>query len=140
MENGSGISTRIMLVIQSLYLIYMFFVFETTYDFKNAPYDQWIQSFGDFFKHSSKSPVACAKKEENKICDMGRIIAVIMILFWGCRSRVAPGTQLATKFIRLSIFADLFCFLATYLLNLNALFYVLPIGFGEAYLLHSLSE
>ena len=140
---------------QSLYLIYMYFLFETKYDFDNAPFDRAIQSLGGFFKHSSSSdqltaaPTAasCDWKnklwndgaKENKICDMGRVVAAMMVLFWGVRSSVVPGTKLAARFVRWSYRADIVCILVAYLLNLNALFYALPVVFGEAFVLHSLS-
>jgi hypothetical protein len=135
--------------VQSLYLLYMFFLFETTYDFDNAPLDSYIQSFGDFFKHSTTRTDDCVLTDikqnricdnricdnricDNRICDMGRVVATLLVLFWGIR--------ISARFVRLSIGIDLICLFLAYLLNLNALVYSLPLVFGEAYVLYLLSK
>lgn len=125
--------------VQSLYLLYMFFLFETEYDFDKAPLDSYIQSFGDFFKHSTTRTDDCVLTDikqnricDNRICDMGRVVATLLVLFWGIR--------ISARFVRLSIGIDLFCLFLAYLLNLNALVYSLPLVFGEAYVLYLLSK
>jgi hypothetical protein len=120
----------IITAIESAYLLFMYFIFQTNYSFKGAYLEKETQSLGDIFVHDSG-------RYENKICTFGKIFAIVAVLLGLVRMNLllcCPDYK--KNIITITILFDLFCLLLAYGMNLNAFVYLLPIIPLEAYLLH----
>jgi len=87
-------------IIESIYLIYMFFIYKTNISFNFALFDKQIQSWGSNFIHNSN-------KYENKICNFGKLLAIIAIILAFYRLELLKDYQ--NKFIVLhgKVFFDI---------------------------------
>jgi hypothetical protein len=118
----------ILTIIQSLYLLYMYLFFKTSYSVGAAPYEKETQGMGSMFVHDTG-------QYENKVCLFGKIMAGITILLWVIRLLVFRYAPSFRSFVIGSVllFDGVSLFLA-YNMNLNAFAYVVPLIFGELYL------
>ena len=65
-----------LLIIETIYLIYIFFIFKTKYSFNSAVFEKETENLGSLFVHNTNV-------YENKICVFGKIMAIIsIILAW----------------------------------------------------------
>jgi len=126
-------------LLESIYLFYMFFLFKTSYSFNYAIFDKDIQSVNSFFVHDHSlreayTPSRGYNKYENKICDFGKVMAVIaIILAW---YRVYNMNEYSKN---ITIGFDIICVILAGLMNMNALIYILPLVIGEIYIINNLS-
>ena len=110
-------------LLESIYLFYMFFLFKTNYSFNYAIFDKDIQSVNPFFVHNTN-------KYENKICNFGKVMAIIaIILAW---YRVY---NINNNIININIGFDIVCVILAGLMNMNALLYILPLVITEIYII-----
>jgi hypothetical protein len=116
-------------ILQSLYLLYMYFFFKTTYTFSGAHYERAVQEMGGMFVHDTGV-------YQNKVCQFGKIMACIVIFIWQIRANVPSDYKKYMVYFSLGF--DLLCLVLAYIMNLNALVYILPLIVGEIYILHRL--
>jgi len=119
----------IITAIESAYLIFMYFIFKTSYSFKGAYLEKETQALGTFFVHDSG-------RYENKICTFGKIFAIGAVLLALVRMNLllcCPGYK--KRIIVVTIVFDVLCLLLAYSMNLNSFVYLLPILPLELYLL-----
>jgi hypothetical protein len=113
--------------IETTYLFYMFFIFKTNYSINSAIFNDEIQNVNSFFVHDTN-------KKENKICDFGRVLAIIaIILAW-----IRVYTKNNEKIITYTISFDVLCILLAFLMNLNAVVYILPLIISEIYIINNI--
>jgi hypothetical protein len=113
-------------LIESVYLIYMFFLFKTTYSFDLAIFDKETQKMGSYFVHDTGY-------NENKICTFGKYMAIIaIILAW---LRVYYWNTNKQTIITNTIIFDGLCIILALLMNMNAVVYILPLIISEFYLI-----
>jgi len=113
-------------LLESIYLFYMFFLFKTSYSFNYAIFDKDIQSVNSFFVHNNN-------KYENKICDFGKVMAIIAIILAWYRVNNINGYSK-----NITIGFDIVCIILAGLMNMNALIYILPLVIGEIYVINKL--
>jgi hypothetical protein len=113
-------------LIESIYLIYMFFYFKTSYSFDLAIFDKETQNLGNFFIHDTGY-------NENKICKFGKYMAIFaIILAW---LRVYYWNSNKETIITYTIRFDALCIILALLMNMNAVVYILPLIISEVYLI-----
>ena len=113
-------------LLESIYLFYMYFIFETKYNISTALLDKAVNKLGPFFVHNSP--------HGNKICDFGRVMAIISIFLGFVRLHYLdhPIT------LRYILGFDLSCLLTAFLMNMNAFIYLLPLVITELIIILSL--
>jgi len=111
-------------IFEVVYLFYMYFIFETSYNFSLAMFDKNIQDMGYFFVHNTS-------KYENKICGFGKLMAIIAIIL--AFIRLNSNSVFTYK----NIIFDLICLILALLMNLNAFIYILPILLCEFYIIYN---
>uniref|UniRef100_A0A6C0DS42 Uncharacterized protein n=1 Tax=viral metagenome TaxID=1070528 RepID=A0A6C0DS42_9ZZZZ len=116
----------ILTIIESFYLLYMFFLFKTDYSIYIAPFDKGVQNLGSLFVHDTGH-------YENKVCLFGRVMAVVAVGLGGWRAASGKG-RLATMVF------DGLCLVLAALLNMNAFVYLLPLLVGEIYIMTNLID
>jgi len=110
-------------LLESIYLIYMFFIYTTKYSFNYAIFNKEIQSIHSFFVHDTVN-------YENKICNFGKLMAIIaIILAW---LRVCNANKYSRN---ITILFDIICVILAGLMNMNALIYILPLIISEIYII-----
>lgn len=115
-------------LIESIYLLYMFFYFKTSYSFDLAIFDKETQNLGNFFIHDTGY-------NENKICKFGKYMAVVaIILAW---LRVYYWNTDKDSMITYTIRFDGLCLILALLMNMNAVVYILPLIIGEYYIVNN---
>jgi hypothetical protein len=113
-------------LIESIYLIYMFFFFKTNYSFNLAIFNKETQNMGSFFVHDTGY-------NENKICKFGKYMAIFaIILAW---LRVYYWNTNRDCIITNTIRFDVLCVILALLMNMNAVVYILPLIISEYYLI-----
>ena len=119
----------VLTVIESLYLLYMYFVFKTSYSFSGASLEKETQGLGALFVHDTGH-------YENKVCLFGKIMAIIAVMLAILRAYLLDCCPTYKKSLFwATVGFDITCLSLAYIMNLNALFYVLPLIFIEAYIL-----
>ena len=116
----------ILTIIESFYLLYMFFLFKTDQSIRIAPFDKGVQNLGSFFVHDTG-------RYENKVCLFGRVMAVVAVGLGGWRAASGKG-RLATMVF------DGLCLVMAAVMNMNAFVYLLPLVASELYILTELIE
>ena len=117
-------------IAQSIYLLYMFFMFKTTTNFYGASLGDSLVRFGEIFVHTS------SRNYSNKICDFGRIMACVAVVFWIWRiDRFRKKRRAVCR----SIAFDVLAISLAYCLNLNAFVYLFPVAFAEVFVLWKMS-
>ena len=114
-------------VAESLYLFYMYFLFETKYAFTSAILDKQTQLLGQMFVHNTGV-------KENKVCLFGKCMAIVAIGLAFFRV-YATRTYSTNAIFYWTIVFDLLCVSLAFLMNLNAFVYILPLIVGEVYIL-----
>uniref|UniRef100_A0A6C0DF08 G-protein coupled receptors family 1 profile domain-containing protein n=1 Tax=viral metagenome TaxID=1070528 RepID=A0A6C0DF08_9ZZZZ len=114
---------------ESLYLFYMYFLFKTKYTFNTALLDKQIQKIGPFFVHNTGS-------KENKICLFGKMMAIIAIILAWIRLHFLDNP----KVISYSLAFSSICIILAFLMNTNALVYIIPLIIIEIYIVYSLHK
>lgn len=104
-----------LLIIETIYLIYMFFIFKTTYSFNSAVFEKETENLGSMFVHNT----------ENKICVFGKFMAIISIILAWYRFSVLPKNY--TMILIFSIIYYIVCIILALLMNLNAFVYIIPL-------------
>lgn len=119
----------IITIVESVYLLYMFFFYKTKYSFSGASFEKQTQSIGSLFIHDTGH-------YENKICPFGKMMAVIAIGLAFIRLFVLLHfTESKNRCIKWTIVFDVICVILASIMNLNALVYILPLLIGEFYIL-----
>ena len=129
---GSMVNPEIVTLIESLYLLFMYILFQTKYSVGQAYLEKDVQALGHFFVHDTG-------RYENKVCPFGKVMAVIAVALATIRLYFFNSKHKNTLFYTTLGF-DLTCLSLAYVMNLNAFVYVLPIVFGEIYILNTLSK
>jgi len=111
-------------IFESLYLFYMYFIFKTNYSFNYAMFDKQVNSMGSYFVHDTG-------RFENKICLFGKFMALIAIIL--AFIRLSSNNKPSLFYITL-IF-DTVCLLLAFIMNLNALVYIIPIILCEIFII-----
>ena len=113
--------------LESVYLVYMFFLFKTKHEFSMAPLDRATQSLGSMFVHSTGV-------YENKVCLFGKYMAMFAILFFVFRTYcLQKFPSMKSTLLWTTIVLDsIYMFLALFM-NWNVLLYILPLVFVEIY-------
>ena len=111
-----------------IYLIYMFFIYKTTYSFQGAKYENQMNAL-PFLKHDHNYDDH-DNVPENKICGLGKTVAIIGIILALLRLKYNKSNTFRFNLI----FVLLCLFLAT-LLNYNAAVYIIPIIILEIYIM-----
>jgi hypothetical protein len=118
-------------LIESIYLIYMFFYFKTSYSFNLAIFDKETQNMGSYFVHDTGY-------NENKICKFGKNMAIFaIILAW---LRVYYWNTNKDVIITNTIRFDALGVILALLMNMNAVVYILPLIISEYYLIQYISH
>ena len=118
----------IVTIIESVYLIYMFFIHKTQYSVGKAPYESETQSLGSMFVHDTG-------KYENKICLFGKIMAIIAVILASIRIYILTRfPEYKKNLLIITVVFDALCLTLAYNMNLNSFVYLLPILLGEIYL------
>jgi len=121
----------IITIFESIYLLYMYFVFKTKYSFSSAMLDKQVQTLGSFFMHNTN-------KYENKICLFGKLMAIIAIILAFIRLYlISDYSYKSTLFYKTLIF-DSICLSLALIMNLNAAIYIIPIIVCEVYFIYLL--
>lgn len=120
----------IVTIIESLFLVYMYFFFKTSLSFDSAIFEKKIQSLGDFFVHDTHT-------KENKVCAFGKIMAIVAIILAFVRAYFFKK-EYATQIIFGTIVFDTVCLSLAYVMNMNAFVYVLPLMVFELYVVRGL--
>lgn len=115
---------KIITLVESVYLFYMYFLFKTNISFSSAIFDRDIQNSGSFFIHDTNT-------YENKICGFGKIMAIIAIILAFLRINYIKSDSIIYK----TIIFDSICLSLAFLMNLNAFVYVIPIILCEIYII-----
>lgn len=113
----------IITIIESVYLLYMFFIYKTENNYSYALFDKQIQDF-ILFNHSNGP----------KICIFGKIMALCAVFLFWLRLYIItyrPEYDIIIKYI---IVFDAICIFLSLLLNLNAFIYIIPLILTEIYL------
>lgn len=100
-------------IVEWIYLIYMFFFFKTTYHI------QW--AYADTMTANHSWLVHDTGRYESKICPLGKILVVVFIIFSLYRLRQPNGLLYET------IVFDCSAIVLAFVLNWNALVYLLPV-------------
>jgi hypothetical protein len=111
----------------------MYFIFKTNYSFSSAVFDKQVQSMGNFFIHNTNI-------YENKICGFGRLMAIIAFTLAFIRLCVIYNDYEYSKIsiINKTLIFDIICIILAYIMNLNALIYIIPVVLGELYIIYNL--
>lgn len=118
-------------IFQSIYLLYMYFVFKTNYSFSSAMFDKQVQNLGSFFMHNTN-------RYENKICLFGKLMAVIAVILAFIRLYlISTNYDKSTLFYYTLIF-DLTSLSLALIMNLNAAIYLIPLIVCEILILHKI--
>jgi len=107
----------------------MYFLFKTKYTFNTALLDKQIQKIGPFFVHNTGS-------KENKICLFGKMMAIIAIILAWIRLHFLDNP----KVISYSLAFSSICIILAFLMNTNALVYIIPLIIIEIYIVYSLHK
>ena len=119
--------------LESIYLLYMYFIYKTNYSFNHAIFDKEVNSMGSFFIHNSSF-------YENKICTFGKYMAIIAVSLIILRAYYIENCNNYKKIIiNTTITFDIVCIILASLMNLNALVYIIPVIFSEIYILQNIN-
>ena len=121
--------TIITTFLESVYLLYMYFLFKTKYTFTGASFEKETESLGQMFVHNTG-------EYENKVCTFGKIMAILAVILATFRAQALFTSPTYKKSIIVAtIVFDALCVYLAYMMNLNAFVYIVPLIFAEIYLL-----
>lgn len=119
--------------VESVYLIYMYFIYKTNYSFNSAIFDKEINSIGSFFVHNTNV-------YQNKICQFGKFMAIIaIILAWIRVYYINHSDSYNKNIIKYTIIFDVLCAILAILMNLNAFLYIIPLFISEIYIIKNIN-
>lgn len=121
----------IITIFESIYLLYMYFIFKTTYSFSSAIFDKQVQNIGSFFMHNTN-------RYENKICSFGKLMAIIAIILAFIRLYLISNNSYKSTLFYNTLIFDSICLSLALIMNLNAAIYVIPIIICEVYFMYLL--
>ena len=116
----------IITIFESIYLLYMYFIFKTTYSFSSAIFDKQVQNIGSFFMHNTN-------RYENKICSFGKLMAIIAIILGFIRLYLISNNSYKSILFYKTLIFDSICLSLALIMNLNAAIYIIPIIICEVY-------
>ena len=127
MSNGQAV---VITLVESVYLIFMFFLYKTRYTLSSARYDQSTQQLGWLFVHDTGN-------YENKVCLFGKIAALIVLVGAWVRLRWATADAVDGRWRTAMQWATLLCSTvgagAAYHMNRTVFVYLLPLLVVESY-------
>jgi hypothetical protein len=106
----------------------MFFLFKTSFSFKSALFNNEIQNINSFFVHDTN-------KYENKICNFGKVMAIVAICLAVFRLQ---NIENKSTVLYGTIFFDLTGIFLSYIMNTNALVYILPLILCEVWVVQNI--
>ena len=112
--------------VEYVYLLFMYFLFKTSYSFSGASFEKETESLGAMFVHDTGH-------YENKVCPFGKIMAVVAVTFAISRAYIINPTNRNTL-LYATLGFDTICLTLAYFMNLNAFVYILPLIAAEMYL------
>ena len=107
-----------LLIIETIYLIYMFFLFKTKYSFNSAVFEKETENLGSLFVHNTNV-------YENKICVFGKFMAIVSIILAWFRFCLLKRKSENVLFISIQYY--ILCITLALLMNLNAFIYIIPL-------------
>ena len=120
-------------LVESIYLIYMYFIYKTNYSFNSAIFDKEINLMGSFFMHNTNI-------YQNKICQFGKFMAIIaIILAWSRVYYINHSDGCNKNIIKYTIIFDVLCAILAGLMNLNAFIYIIPLFLSEIYIVKNIN-
>lgn len=119
-------------IIESIYLIFMFFIYKTNISFNSAFFDKEIQSWGSNFIHNSN-------KYENKICNFGKLLAIIAIILAFYRLYLLQDFQNKLIVLHGTLIFDITCIILAINMNINAFIYIIPLIISESIIINNIS-
>lgn len=120
-------------IFESIYLLYMYFLFKTSYSFSSAMFDKQVQNLGSFFMHNTN-------RYENKICLFGKLMAVISVILAFIRLYLISSSYDKSDLLEKTLIFDLTCLSLALIMNLNAAIYIIPIIICEVYIISLLMK
>ena len=117
----------IITILETIYLVYMFFIFKTKFNIGTSILDKTINNLGSFFVHNT----TCYG---NKICGFGKLMAIVSIILGFVRLKYLDNPKI---FIYILVF-DLSCLLIAFLMNMNAFIYLMPLVITELIIIKNL--
>ena len=120
-------------IIESIYLIYMFFIYKTNISFNFALFDKQIQSWGSNFIHNSN-------KYENKICNFGKLLAIIAIILAFYRLELLKDYQNKLIVLHGTVFFDILCIFLSIIMNINSFIYIIPLLISELMIINMIID
>ena len=124
---------KIITIIESVYLLYMFYIYKTKFSFNSAIFDKEIQSWSSNFIHNSN-------KYENKICNFGKLMAVIAVIFAFYRLDLLQNFQNKLPVLYGTIIFDITCIFLSIIMNMNAFIYIIPLIIGESIIINMIKD
>ena len=135
--------TEYITLVESLYLLFMYFIYKTKYTYGQAPYDKETQRLGPMFVHDTG-------QYENKVCLFGKIMSLIAVMLAAARlyfivyrdsssSSSSSSNNTHILFITTLLF-DTICIFLAYIMNFTAFIYLIPLLVPESYFLYLLSR
>ena len=112
----------IITLLEIIYLVYMFFFFKTNLYIGPSIAESYLNRISGFFIHHTGN-------YESKICDLGRVLAIVAIGLSLVRLYIGLEKSRYWNFIFV-----VSCLLLASILNLNALLYITPLLVLELYL------
>ena len=125
-------SLKIITILESTYLFFMYFLYKTTYTFGKARFDKQTQALGPLFVHDTNT-------YENKICLFGKIMALIAIGLAVARLYYVNTLSLNTIISATGIFC-LICLFLAFNMNLTSFVYLIPLIISEPISLYLISN
>lgn len=120
-------------ILESIFLLYMYFVFKTNYSFSSAMFDKQVQNLGPFFIHTTN-------RYENKICLFGKLMAIIAVILAFIRLYLISSSYDKSDLLEKTLIFDLTCLSLALMMNLNAVIYIIPIIICEVYIISLLMK
>ena len=123
---------RILTILESAYLFFMYFIYKTTYTFGQARFDKETQALGPLFVHDTRT-------YENKVCTFGKIMALIAIVLASLRLYFINSVSQNTIIISTLGFC-LPCLFLAFNMNLTSFVYLIPLIISEPAALYLISN
>jgi hypothetical protein len=125
-------SLKIITILESAYLFFMYFLYKTTYTFDKARFDKQTQALGPLFVHDTHT-------YENKVCLFGKIMALIAIGLAAARLYYVKNLSLNAIIAGTSIFS-LTCLFLAFHMNYTSFVYLIPLMISEPIVLYLISN
>lgn len=119
-------------LIESIYLLYMFSLFKTTIYFDN-PIELYLQR--TYFNNNTTMIHPIKNSEySNKICKFGKICSILLVLLIYARYISIYNNNSISNILYYTKIVLIIVALFSFILNMNALIYLIPILIYEIYL------